>query len=135
MDTQSEETAVAAAGTAYDINDVDEFREQVKIWVESDSRIQYCNQQVKELRDSREKISQSILRIIKKNSMEETVIKLNDGTIKFSSTTSYQSISMGFLKESLIEYLGDAQQAAECIEFLKARREKTVQDVLKRSYT
>tara|TARA_Y100000589_G_C27172121_1_gene637145 strand:- start:1888 stop:2277 length:390 start_codon:yes stop_codon:yes gene_type:complete len=106
-----------------DITDQKSFVDAVKKWVEYDNKIQSVNEKMKKIRQDREKLSSNITSYMKNNSMEQTVINIKDGQLKYQEYNTAQPLTYKFLKDCLSDFLGDNEKSSKIIDYIKNKRE------------
>jgi len=111
-----------------------EFTENIREWVSVDNRIKKYQEAIKKERSLKSTLAASILAHAGENNMENTVIEITDGKLKFQNTRVTAPLTFRFLEECLKECINGDEQVAQIIKYVKSKRGvKIVQDI-KRTY-
>ena len=103
------------------------FEGGIKDWVILDNKIRLLNQELKEYRNEKKKLTERIYEI---NTNNYNNIKISDGRLKFVNTKINNALSYKFIKECLEECINDENKIKEIINLMKERREfKYVQEI------
>ena len=111
-----------------------DFETDVKQWVMIDNQIKQNSEKVKELRKQRSHLTTKIFSYAEENNLENAVIEISDGKLKFQQNKQTTPLTFKFLEECLIECIQNEEQVKQIIKFVKSKREfKYVSDI-KRFY-
>jgi len=111
-----------------------EFTESIREWVSVDNRIKKYQEEIKKERSLRSSLTSSILAHAEAENMENAVIEITDGKLKFQSTRVTAPLTFRFLEECLKECINGEEQVDQIIKYVKSKRGvKFVQDI-KRTY-
>ena len=110
------------------------FENNVKNWVDLDNEISKINAHLKELKDQRSEINSVLQSHVESNNLENLVVKLGDGRIKFTKTKQTTPITLGFLKNCLEELVDDIDQVNQIMDHIKSKREIKFSSQIKRYY-
>jgi hypothetical protein len=113
----------------------EEFIDNIKKWVQYDTLIQQHTQEIKTLKEKKETVHERITEYIETNNMQNTVINISDGNLKYVEQNVQQPITLKLLKVCLDEYFHDEKKADHCMEFIKNNRINKSQKLLKRYYS
>ena len=111
-----------------------EFQKNIQSWVTLDNQIKTLNQQVKELRSNRNSLTNNIFNYAESNNLENAVIQISDGKLKFQNVKSTSPLTFGFLKQCLNECIQDSNQVDELIEYIKSKRTTRMNYDIRRTY-
>jgi hypothetical protein len=104
----------------------------IKDWITIDNDIRNINKELRARKDKLKKISQSLMKTMKENEIDEFDIK--GGKLVFSQTTVKKPITKKNLVTILSKYYeGDISQAIEMNKFIMDNREEVVKESIKRS--
>lgn len=104
----------------------------IKEWITVDNDIRNINKELRTRKDKLKKISQSLMKTMKDNEIDEFDIK--GGKLVFSQTTVKKPITKKNLVTILSKYYeGDISQALEMNKFIMDNREEVVKESIKRS--
>jgi hypothetical protein len=111
-----------------------DFETDVKNWVMIDNQIKQNNDKVKELRKQRTHLTTKIFSYAEENNLENAIIEISDGKLKFQQSKQTTPLTFKFLEECLNECIQNKEQVKQIIQFVKSKREfKYVSDI-KRFY-
>jgi ferritin len=111
-----------------------DFETDVKNWVMIDNQIKQNSEKVKELRKQRNHLTSKIFSYAEDNNLENAVIEISDGKLKFQQNKQTAPLTFKFLEECLNECIQNEDQVKQIIKFVKSKREfKYVSDI-KRFY-
>ena len=110
------------------------FQDNIKSWVNIDNRIKHLQQQVKELRCEKSNLTDNIFTYAEDNNLENAVIQISDGKLKFQNVKQSSPLTYGFLKECLLECMDNEEQVKELIEYIKSKRTFRTNYDIKRTY-
>jgi hypothetical protein len=111
-----------------------EFQENIKEWVSLDNRIKLMQKEVKEIRIIKNELTDHIFTYAEDNNLENAVIQISDGKLKFQNVKSTSPLSYGFLEQCLLECINDENQVKELIMYIKSKRTHKMSYDIKRSY-
>ncbi|AET73104.1 hypothetical protein PGAG_00215 [Phaeocystis globosa virus 12T] len=110
------------------------LKEDIKRWVVLDNQHKKANEQVKQIRDMKNGLGNSIMSDLAADNITNPVIKISDGKLRFVETRQANVIGYKFLLECFNEYLEDDNKAVELLEFIKEKRTYTNVSSIKRIY-
>ena len=111
-----------------------EFQENIKDWVSIDNRIKKLQQQVKELRMTKSNLTDNIFNYAEQNNLENAVIQISDGKLKFQNVKSTSPLTFGYLKQCLSECMENQEQVEELIKYIKNKRTTKTNYDIRRTY-
>jgi len=114
---------------------MDEFQNSIKKWVNLDTKLKNLNDDIKEIRNEKNKMSDSIINFVDDNQLGSSTIKISDGKLKFTETKQTAQITLKFLESCLLETIGDEDKVTQLINYIKERREIKVIPEIKRYYS
>lgn len=110
------------------------FSENIKQWVSIDTEIKKLNELLKNKREKKHNILKNIIEYKNTNHLNNTLIKISDGSLRFTSIKQFQPITYGYIKERLAEIIDDDEQVEFIINHLKEKRNYKVVEDIKRLY-
>ena len=113
---------------------MDGFQDSIKKWVHLDTKIKKLNDDIKEIRNEKNKMSENIIHFVDDNQLSSSTIKISDGKLKFTETKQTAPITLKFLESCLLETIGDEDKVAQLINHIKERRETKLIPEIKRYY-
>ena len=111
-----------------------EFKEQIQQWVTIDNQLKIIGERMKELRDKKNEITVQINTHIETAELSNSVVKINDGQLKFIKVKETQPLTFKYLETCLSEIIKNEEQVKKIIEYVKNKREITYVSEIKRSY-
>ena len=113
----------------------DNFQKQIQNWVSVDNRMKNLQMQVKELRQAKNTLTESIFVYAESNNLENAVIKISDGKLKFQNVKSTSPLTFRFIEECLNDVISNEEQVKNIIKYIKSKRETKYNYDIKRSYS
>ena len=110
------------------------FQKNIQDWVSTDNKIKKLSLEVKELRQNRNNLTDQIFVYAENNNLENAVIQISDGKLKFQNVKQSSPLTYGFLKECLLECMDNEEQVKELIEYIKSKRTFRTNYDIKRTY-
>jgi septal ring factor EnvC (AmiA/AmiB activator) len=114
---------------------MDRFQDSIKKWVHLDTKLKKLNDDIKEIRNEKSKMSHSIINFADDNQLTSSTIKISDGKLKFTETKQTAPITLKFLESCLLETIGDEDKVAQLINYIKEKREIKMIPEIKRYYS
>ena len=110
------------------------LEKQIKEWVSIDNKLKMHQEMVKELRSQRNEIGSDILMYVNTNKLDNAVIEISDGRLKFNNTKITSPLTFRFIKDCLNDCITDTKIVEQIIEHIKNKRDiKYIKDI-KRFY-
>ena len=110
------------------------FVGSIKQWVSLDNKLKVLNEKCKEIREEKGEISDKINMFVEENNLEDNVVEITGGKLKFTKNKSQGSITYKFLEKCLGELFTD-EQIERIIEHVKNSRETKFEPEIKRYFT
>uniref|UniRef100_A0A6C0CWL3 Uncharacterized protein n=1 Tax=viral metagenome TaxID=1070528 RepID=A0A6C0CWL3_9ZZZZ len=103
------------------------FNDSIIEWVKIDNVQREYLDKLKELREKKNKLSDSLVNHIQENDMESNVFKITslDTNVHMTKTNVQESLTFKLIEECLYEYLNDQYKTNDIINLIKNRRKKT----------
>jgi hypothetical protein len=111
------------------------FEQTINQWVLLDNQIKNYNEKIKELREKKNSIEQNLLQYSTKNNLTNSMIKINDGKLKFVNTKISSPLSLKYIEKSLGEIIKNTDQVNTIVNYIKTNREYKIVNELKRYYS
>ena len=112
----------------------DGFQNNIQSWVSLDNRIKNLSQQVKDLRSQRGSLTNNIFTYAESNNLENAIIQITDGKLKFQNVKQTSPLTWGLVKETLTECLNDDTAVDKIIKLMKSKRDIKYSYDIKRTY-
>ena len=113
---------------------MESFQKSIKQWVELDNKVKVLNDQIREIRNERNNISDEIVSFVDENNLDKAVIEISDGALKFGKTKQTSSLTLKFIKKCLTDCISNEETVDKLIEYMKSKREIKMKNDIKRSY-
>tara|TARA_X000000950_G_scaffold109087_3_gene137507 strand:+ start:26774 stop:27115 length:342 start_codon:yes stop_codon:yes gene_type:complete len=111
-----------------------EFEKNIKEWVALDNQEKKLKDRVKEIRSTKNNISDKIFVYTEENNLGHATIEISDGKLKFQNTKITSPLTFKFLEKCLNECIENKQQVDAIIKYVKSSRESKYEPVIKRMY-
>ena len=111
-----------------------EFQTNIKDWVSIDNRIKKLQQDVRDLRMTKSNLTDNIFNYAEQNNLENAVIQISDGKLKFQNVKSTSPLTFGYLKQCLLECMENEDQVNELIKYIKTKRTTKTSYDIRRTY-
>ena len=111
-----------------------EFTNMIKEWVTIDNELRELNIKSKSLREKKNNVNNNVINYIETNNLDNAIIKISDGTLKFNYTNISQPLTFKYINECLNDIINDKNQVEAIINYIKNKRNvKSIMDI-KRNY-
>ena len=110
--------------------EIEDFRNKVKEWIDYDNQINELNNKVKELKGKKNDLNNEVLEFMKSNNIED--ISTKQCKLKTYTSTSQKGLNKEYIKNKLKTALDDEHKAVEITDLILNNREKTTSIKLKR---
>ena len=110
------------------------FEQQIQQWVAIDNQMKILNENIKELREKKNNISQQINNHIENVQLSNTSVKISDGQLKFVKIKETQQLTFKYLEICLSEIIKNEEQVKKIVEYIKNKREIKYVSEIKRLY-
>jgi hypothetical protein len=110
------------------------FENNIQSWVQVDNEIKKHNTEVKSLRNKRNELSYNIISYANDNNLNQAIIKISDGDLKFNNIKQTEPLTFKFIKRCLNECIEDDNTVSQLIDYMKEKRKITYKNDIKRSY-
>jgi len=108
------------------------FEGQIQQWVLIDNKLKQLNENVKELREKRNNLEETITTYASTNNLSNTTIQISDGKLKFANTKVQEPITFKYLERTLGEVIKNESQVKLIMEHLKQKRTSKIVPEIKR---
>ena len=106
----------------------------IQNWVELDNELKKLNEKAKDIRTRKNDIEDKIMTYVEDNNMNNSVVNITDGKIKFCETKQTSPITLGFLEKCLSEVIANQGQVKQIVDYIKSKRETKMVPEIKRYY-
>ena len=111
-----------------------EFQTNIQNWVSLDNKIKAMNEEIKALRQNRTNLTNHIFDYAESNNLENAVIQISDGKLKFQNVKHTSPLTFKFVKEVLDECIGNDDTVNKIIKIMKTKRETKYSYDIRRTY-
>ena len=106
----------------------------IQNWVELDNELKKLNERAKDVRTRKNDIEDKIMTYVEDNNMNNSVVNIMDGKIKFCETKQTSPLTLGFLEKCLREVIANQGQVKQIVDYIKSKRETKMVPEIKRYY-
>jgi hypothetical protein len=110
------------------------FEHNIKQWVTIDNKMKQLTDELKELRDKKNNLNDSILSHVETSNLTNSSIQISDGKLKFITTKDTQQLTFKYLETCLREIIKNEDQVNKILEYIKNKREIKYVPEIKRLY-
>jgi len=106
----------------------------IQNWVELDNELKKLNERSKDIRTRKNDVEDKIMTYVEDNDMNNSVVNITDGKIKFCETKQTSPLTLGFLEKCLSEVIANQGQVKQIVDYIKSKRETKMVPEIKRYY-
>ena len=106
----------------------------IQNWVELDNELKRLNEKAKDIRTRKNDIEDKLMPYVEDNNMNNSVVNISDGKIKFCETKQTSPLTLGFLEKCLSEVIANQSQVKQIVDYIKSKRETKMVPEIKRYY-
>ena len=106
----------------------------IQNWVELDNELKKLNERSKDIRTRKNDVEDKIITYVEDNNMNNSVVNISDGKIKFCETKQTSPLTLGFLEKCLSEVIANQNQVKQIVDYIKSKRETKMVPEIKRYY-
>ena len=106
----------------------------IQNWVELDNELKRLNEKSKDIRTRKNDVEDKIMTYVEDNDMNNSVVNITDGKIKFCETKQSSPLTLGFLEKCLSEVIANQGQVKQIVDYIKSKRETKMVPEIKRYY-
>ena len=110
------------------------FQKNIQNWVTLDNQIKTLTHEAKDLRSERNQLTNNIFTYAENNNLENAVIQISDGKLKFQNVKQKSPLTFKLVKEVLDECINNEEHVKAIIEAIKNKRETKYSYDIKRTY-
>lgn len=115
-------------------NSKQSFTENVQKWVILDKQLKLIHEKTKDIRETKQKLTEDICNYIQNKNISNTKIEISDGDLKMYEKKDYSPLTFTYIEDSLAKILSDKSQVEYIINFLKSNREIKSSLDIRRTY-
>jgi hypothetical protein len=110
------------------------FQENIQKWVALDNKIKQINSETRLLRQQKNEISTNIFDYAETNNLQNAIIEITDGKLKFQQSKSSSPLTFKFIESCLNDCIKNEEQVKMIIKFIKQKREFRYSNDIRRTY-
>ena len=110
------------------------FEENIKQWVSLDNETKILSERLKELRNKKSTLLSNINYYVETQNLENAVVNISDGQLKFVKTNSTQGLTLSFLEDCLMDIFKNQEQTEKVMNYIKSKREIKTNSDIRRFY-
>ena len=111
-----------------------DFQNSIKEWVLLDNKIKNINSELSMLRNKRKNMTENIYAYVETNKLDNAIVEISDGTLKFQQTKSSSPLTFKFVERCLNDCISNEAQVKMIMKYIKNNREFRYNSDIKRSY-
>lgn len=111
------------------------FEDSVRRWVKLDDELRVMNEKIKDIREKKSLIANSIHTYTNENKLKNATINISDGRLKFVETQTSQPLTFKFLQECLEEIIPNKDSVSQIMNHIKSKRNVKCSPEIKRYFT
>lgn len=116
------------------IMDKSQFEKSIQKWVALDNQIKNINERTKTLRDEKNHLEKNILQHIETNKLNNAVVSISDGKLKFVNLKQTAPLSLSFVEECLMKCISNKEHVERIMKYIKSSRPSKYIPDIKRTY-
>jgi hypothetical protein len=110
------------------------FENKLQQWVSIDNQMKDLNEQLRELRDRKNDLNESIAVHVENSNLSNATVQISDGKIRFVKVKDTQPLTFKYLESCLKEIIKNEEQVNKILEYVKNKREVKYVSEIKRIY-
>ena len=99
------------------------FEENIKKWVWIDNQLKSVNERVKQLRDEKNTMEETIMTYVETNNLSNATINITDGKLRFVSSKQTAPLTLKYVEECLGKCISNPVQVKQVMQVIKENRE------------
>ena len=104
------------------IINMNNFEDSVRKWVRLDDEVRRATEHMRQLREERNNVAESIHSYVNTNKLENAVINISDGRLRFVETQTTQTLTYKFLEKCLEEIIPNTESVTNILTYIKSKR-------------
>ena len=112
-----------------------QFQKNIQDWVTLDNQIKNLTREAKDLRSERNQLTNNIFTYAENNNLENAVIQISDGKLKFQNVKQTAPLTFKLVKEVLDECIDNEEHVNAIIKAIKNKRESKYVYDIRRTYS
>ena len=112
----------------------DDFQTNIQQWVNVDNNIKKLHKELKEFRNTKHELTRNIFTYAESNNLENAVIQISDGKLKFQNIKSTNPLTFSFIETCLKDIIQDEIKVKDIITYIKNKRIPKYNYDIRRTY-
>jgi hypothetical protein len=108
------------------------FEQNIQQWVSIDNQLKIYNDKIRELREKRSNVTETIMEQAIDKNLAKSVIQISDGKLKITETRVPEPLTYKYLEKCLSEIIKSEDQVTQIMDYVKKKREIKVVSEIKR---
>ena len=108
------------------------FEQNIQQWVSIDNQLKIYNDKIRELREKRSNVTETIMEQATDKNLAKSVIQISDGKLKITETRVPEPLTYKYLEKCLSEIIKSEDQVTQIMDYVKKKREIKVVSEIKR---
>ena len=108
------------------------FEQNIQQWVSIDNQLKIYNDKIRELREKRSNVTETIMEQATDKNLTKSVIQISDGKLKITESRVPEPLTYKYLEKCLSEIIKSEDQVAQIMDYVKKKREIKVVSEIKR---
>jgi len=111
-----------------------DFQKKIQDWVQIDNEIKKASTHLKNLRSSKNHLSDQIISYADEHNLENAIIEISDGSLKFQNYKQTSPLTLKFVQACLLECITNENSVKQIMDYIKSKRDFKMKNDIKRSY-
>jgi hypothetical protein len=108
------------------------FEQNIQQWVSIDNQLKIYNDKIRELREKRSNVTETIMEQATDKNLTKSVIQISDGKLKITESRVPEPLTYKYLEKCLSEIIKSEDQVTQIMDYIKKKREIKVVSEIKR---
>ena len=108
------------------------FEQNIQQWVSIDNQLKIYNDKIRELREKRSNVTETIMEQATDKNLAKSVIQISDGKLKITESRVPEPLTYKYLEKCLSEIIKSEDQVTQIMDYVKKKREIKVVSEIKR---
>ena len=108
------------------------FEQNIQQWVSIDNQLKIYNDKIRELREKRSNVTETIMEQATDKNLAKSVIQITDGKLKITESRVPEPLTYKYLEKCLSEIIKSEDQVTQIMDYIKKKREIKVVSEIKR---
>ena len=110
------------------------FEGQIRQWVNLDNKVKLLLEEVKTIRDEKNKTELKILEYVEANQLNKATVNISDGSLRFVTVKQTPTLTLTYVEKCLSQCITNKDQVQKIMQVIKDERNAKYVPDIKRSY-